>query len=91
MKFIISFEDALDHGTTADTFDTLEEAKKCFDEWVKDGPDGYDIGVELIQVNEDEDGDEEWESLEFHEWFTQESWREAHPSGYPDDVASIND
>ena len=30
MKFHISFEDALDHGTTADTFETYEEAKVCF-------------------------------------------------------------
>ena len=79
MEFIISFEDALDHATTADTFETLEEAKVCFDEWVKKGPEGYDIGVELIQVD-----DEEWETLEYHEWFTMESWREAHPSGFPD-------
>ena len=82
MQYIISFEDALDHGTTVDRFETLEEAQVAFKKYVEDGPDGYDIGVELIKV--DEDADEEWESLEFHEWFTQESWREAHPSGYPD-------
>ena len=80
MKYIISFEDALDHGTTADTFETLEEAQVAFKKYVEDGPDGYDIGVELIV----EDDDEDWETLEYHEWFTQESWREAHPSGYPD-------
>ena len=80
MQYIISFEDALDHGTTADTFETLEEAQVAFKKYVEDGPDGYDIGVELIQ----EDDDEDWETLEYHEWFTQESWREAHPSGYPD-------
>ena len=80
MEFIISFEDALDHGTTADTFETYEKAKVCFDEWVAKGPEGYDIGVELIQV----DDDEEWETLEYHEWFTQEEWCEAHPSGFPD-------
>ena len=70
MSYIISFEDALDHGTTVDTFETLEEATKAFQGYIKAGPDGYDIGVELIE--EDEDGD--WESLEYHEWFTQESW-----------------
>ena len=80
MQYIISFEDALDHGTTADTFETLEEAQVAFKKYVEDGPDGYVIGVELIV----EDDDEEWETLEYHEWFTQESWREAHPSGYPD-------
>ena len=80
MKFHISFEDALDHGYTVETLDTLEEAKKAFQECIDEGPDGYEIGVELIQ----EDDDEEWESLEYHEWFTQESWREAHPSGFPD-------
>ena len=80
MQFHISFEDALDHGTTADTFDTLEEAKKAFQECIDKGPEGYDIGVELIQ----EDDDEEWETLDYHEWFTQESWCAAHPSGFPD-------
>ena len=79
MTYIISFEDALDHGTTVDEFDTLEEAKKCFEEHVAKGPEGYDIGVELIDATT-----EDWESLEYHEWFTQESWAEAHPSGYPD-------
>jgi len=87
LKFHISFEDALDHGTTADTFETYEEAKVCFDEWVKIGPEGYDLSVEIIEENDDE----EWETLDYHEWFTMESWREAHPSGYPDGVASIND
>ena len=84
MTYKISFEDALDHGYTVETLETLEEAQKAFKECVETGPDGYEIGVELIQVNEDEDGDEEWESLEYHEWFTQESWCEAHPSGLPD-------
>jgi hypothetical protein len=80
MTYIISFEDALDHATTADTFETLEEAQKAFKECIEKGPEGYDIGVELIEETEDED----WETLEYHEWFTQESWSEAHPSGFPD-------
>ena len=84
MSYIISFEDALDHATVADTFDTLEEAKKGFDEWVAKGPDGYDIGVELIEVTNEDTEDEEWESLDYHEWFTLEAWNEAHPSGRPD-------
>ena len=84
MTYHISFEDALDHGTTADTFDTLEEAKEAFQKCIDDGPEGYDIGVELIEVLNEDTDDEEWETLEYHEWFTQESWREAHPSGYPD-------
>ena len=79
MQYHISFEDALDHGTTVDTFETYEEAKVSFDKWVKVGPEDYDISVEIIQVNEDEDGDEEWETLDYHEWFTKESWEEAHP------------
>ena len=79
MEFHISFEDALDHGTVVDTFDNLEEARKCYDKWVAKGPEGYDIGVELIQ----DDGDD-WESLDYHEWFTHESWSEAHPNGLPD-------
>ena len=75
MQYHISFEDALDHGTVVDTFDTLEEARKCFDEWVAKGPEDYDIGVELIEENDDE----EWEGIDYHEWYTQESWFEAHP------------
>jgi hypothetical protein len=79
MIYHISFEDALDHGYTVETLETLEEAQKAFKECVEKGPEGYEIGVELIQ-----DDDDEWESLEYHEWFTQESWCEAHPSGFPD-------
>ena len=83
MSFIISFEDALDHGTTVDNFDTLEEAQKAFQGYVKNGPEGYDIGVELIEVINENTEDEDWETLEYHEWFTQDSWNEAHPSGFP--------
>jgi len=38
----------------------------------------------LIEVINEDTEDEDWETLEYHEWFTQDSWREAHPSGYPD-------
>ena len=64
----------------------MRRPRFAFDEWVAKGPEGYDIAVEIIQ----EDDDEEWETLDYHEWFTMESWNEAHPSGFPDDVASIN-
>tara|TARA_R110002050_G_C8683992_1_gene493207 strand:+ start:418 stop:660 length:243 start_codon:yes stop_codon:yes gene_type:complete len=75
----ISFEDALDHCNVVETFDTWEEAKVAFQECIDKGPEGYEIGVELIA-----DSDEEWETLEYHEWFTKDSWLEAHPSGMPD-------
>jgi hypothetical protein len=80
MKFHISFEDALDHGYTVETLDTLEEAKKAFQECIDKGPEGYELSVELIEENDDE----EWDTLEYHEWFTLEEWCEAHPSGFPD-------
>tara|TARA_R110002012_G_scaffold11030_1_gene49536 strand:+ start:18 stop:278 length:261 start_codon:yes stop_codon:yes gene_type:complete len=83
--FHIWFEDALDHGTVADEFDTYEEAKECYDEWVKKGPEGYDLSVALEEVITDEDGEvDDYVYHEFCEWFTPESWNEAHPSGYPD-------
>ena len=80
-KFNIYFEDALDHCTEVDSFDTYEEAKKAFNEYVKEGPDGYDIGIELAEVIGDY---EDMITHDYHEWFTQEEWDAAHPSGYPD-------
>ena len=76
MIYHISFDDALDHSTTVDSFETLDEAKKAFQDYINKGPDGYDIAVELVEENEDGD----WESMEYHEWFTQEEWAAAHPS-----------
>ena len=84
MSYLISLEDALDHGTTLDTYDTLEEAQKAFQGYIKMGPDSYDLGLELIEVINEDTEDEEWETLEYHEWFTIDSWNEAHPSGFPD-------
>ena len=79
MIYHISFDDALDHSTVVDSFEVLEEAKKAFQDYVNKGPDGYDIAVELVEENDDY----ELDSIEFHEWFTQEEWTAAHPSGFP--------
>jgi hypothetical protein len=40
------------------------------------GPEGYEISVELEEIIGDHD---DYISIEFTEWFTQESWYEAHP------------
>ena len=80
--FKIYYEDALDHCTDiGDEFDTYEEAKKAFDSYVKEGPEGYDIGIELAEIIGDY---EDMITHDYHEWFTQEEWEAAHPSGYPD-------
>ena len=79
--FKIYFEDALDHSTEADEFETYEEAKKAFDNYIKEGPEGYDIGVEICEVIGDY---EDMITHDYHEWFTPEEWDAAHPSGYPD-------
>ena len=79
--FQIWVEDALDHGTVVDEFETLEEAKKSYDKWVAQGPEGYDLSMELL---EEIDGGEDYVYHEMCEWFTLESWHEAHPSGHPD-------
>ena len=80
MNYLICLEDALDHSTTLGEFDNLEEAQAFYKECQEDGPSGYDIGLELASIDEDE----EWETLDYTEWFTQESWEAAHPSGFPD-------
>ena len=80
-KFNIYLEDALDHSQEIDSFETYEEAKKAFDSYIKDGPDGYDIGIELAEIVGDY---EDMITHEYHEWFTQEQWEAAHPSGFPD-------
>ena len=75
--FEVWLEDALDHGHILDEFDNLKEAKKCYDGYVKMGPEDYDLSVELLEVTDDED----YIYHEFCEWFTLDSWNEAHPSG----------
>ena len=76
--FQVIIEDALDHGFTVGEFETLEEAQVCYNECVSVGPEGYEISVELEEIIGDHDG---YVSIEFTEWFTQESWDEAHPDG----------
>ena len=80
--FMIYFEDALDHSiSTREEFATYDEAKVVWESYVKDGPSGYDIAVELCEVVGD------YEDIiphDYHEWFTQEEWEAAHPSGHPD-------
>ena len=78
--FQIWVEDALDHGTVIDEFDTLEEAKQCYDKWVEKGPEGYDLSIELLE--EIDDG-YDFIYHEFHEWLTLEAWNEANPTGRP--------
>ena len=80
-SYQICIEDALEHSTQIDEFDTYEEAKKCYDECMKKGPEGYDISIEMEKIIGDY---EDFETIEYHEWFTQEEWEAAHPSGYPD-------
>ena len=46
--FKIYYEDALDHSNEAYSFDTYEEAKEAWEKCVKDGPEDYEIGVELL-------------------------------------------
>ncbi len=77
--FALYFEDALNHSTQGDVFDTYKEAKIAFDKAVEAGPEGYDLAVELIELDEDEEMIEH----DFHEWFTQEEWETAHPTGFP--------
>ena len=80
-KFNLYIEDALDHCQEIDSFDTYEEAKKAFDKILKEGPEGYDIGLELAEIIGDY---EDMITHDYHEWFTPEEWDAAHPSGYPD-------
>ena len=74
--FQVIIEDALDHGFIVGEYETLEEAKVSYDECVKVGPEGYEISVELEEIIGDYD---DYVSIEFTEWFTQEEWEEAHP------------
>ena len=74
--FQVCTEDALDHRYTIGEFETLEEAQSCYNECVKVGAEGYEISVELEEIIGDHD---DYVSIEFTEWFTQESWFEVHP------------
>ena len=75
MKYFVICEDALDHSSIIDEYDDIRVANEAFQNMIKEGPEYYDIGLELVQ----EGYDCEWETLEYHEWFTQEDWEKAHP------------
>ena len=73
----ISCEDALDHDNLVDSFDTYEAAKASFDEIVANGPEYYDMGLELIKEE-----NEEWDTIEYHQWYADvEAWEAANPNG----------
>ena len=75
-KFNIYIEDSLDHCQEIDSFETYEEAKKAFEGYIKEGPDTYDLSIEITEIIGD------YENLidhDCHQWFTQEEWEAAHP------------
>jgi len=74
--FQVTIEDALDHGFVVGEYETLEEAKVSYDECLKIGPEGYELSVELEEIIGDHD---DYVSIEFTEWFTQEEWEKAPP------------
>lgn len=78
--FMVSIEDALDHSHNEE-FDTLEEAQAQYDEWLKAGPEGYELSVCLEEIIGDY---EDYREIAYHQWFTDEEWEAAHPSGFPD-------
>ena len=79
--FGIYLFDALDHHQELGTWETLEEAKEAFEGYKKEGPEGYDLAIELEEIIGDY---EDFNSIDYHEWFTQEEWEAAHPSGFCD-------
>ena len=76
--FQVVIEDAYDHSNLVDEFETLEEARECYNKCLSDGPEELELSVELEEVI---DGGEDYKSVEYHEWFTQEEWEEAHEEG----------
>ena len=88
--FNIYLHDALDHSTEIESFDTLEEAKESFEWHKKQGPSGYDIAIELLEVDAIDEDSEYFttpvQDIDYHEWFTQEEWEAAHPSGLAEDA-----
>ena len=77
----IYVDDALGHHLEVDSFESLEEAKKAFEEYKNQGPEGYELSIELEEIIGDY---EDFISIEYHEWLTEEEWMEKHPSGYPE-------
>ena len=73
--YLVSIEDALDHRHTEE-FETLEEAQRCYQGYLEVGPEGYELSVEVEKVIGDYD---DYISVAYHEWFTQEEWELAHP------------
>ena len=84
LMFNIYLHDALDHTTEIESFETLEEAKESFEWYKKQGPSGYDIAIELEEVDVIDEDSEDFISIDYHEWFSQEEWEAEHPSGHPD-------
>ena len=84
LMFNIYLHDALDHTTEIESFETLEEAKESFEWYKKQGPEGYDLAIELEEVDIIDDETEDFISIDYHEWFTQEEWEAAHPGGFPE-------
>ena len=80
-KFNIYLEDALDHYQEIDSYESYEECKKAFEGYIKDGPEGYDLSITIEEIIGDY---EDMITHDFHQWFTQEEWIAAHPSGFPD-------
>ena len=73
--YLVSIEDALDHRYTEE-FEVLTDAQRCYQNYLEVGPEGYEISVELEEVIGDYD---DFNTIAYHEWFTPESWEEAHP------------
>ena len=82
--FNIYLHDALDHCIEIESFDTLEEAKESFAKYKEQGPEGYDLAIELEELEIIDDETEDFITHDYHEWFSQEEWEAAHPSGFPD-------
>ena len=72
--FQVLIEDAYDHSNLVDEFETLEEARKCYDKCLSDGPEEFELSVELEEIIEEGN---DYKSIAYHEWFTQEEWEEA--------------
>jgi len=72
--FQVVIEDAYDHSNVVGEYETLEEARKCYNKCLSDGPDGFDLSIELEEIIEEGN---DYKSVEYHEWLTQEEWEEA--------------
>jgi hypothetical protein len=81
VKYQITLEDALDHGTVVWEGESLEDGFAELNSLRKVGAEAYDMSVELERLIMDDNGDiDDYEYIDGIVWYESvEDWEVAHP------------